>query len=57
MESGAFLANSFDDAQNGFLFKSGQAAGGANANALTKQPDNFIDPFRFDSQAVQWLRF
>jgi hypothetical protein len=56
MESGAFLANSFDDAQNGFLFKSGQAAGGANANPFAKQPDNFIDLAGFDSQAVQRLR-
>jgi hypothetical protein len=56
MESGALLANGFNDAQNGVLVQSSQTAGGANANTLTKQPDNFIDLFGFDSQAVQRLR-
>ena len=36
MEPAALLANGFNDAQNGVLVKSGQPAGGANANALTK---------------------
>ena len=56
MESGALLANGFDDAQNCFLFEAGQTANGTDADALTKQPDNFIDLLGFNSQAVQRLR-
>ncbi|MGD0252137.1 MAG: hypothetical protein ABSC01_05525 [Verrucomicrobiota bacterium] len=56
METGALLANRFNDAQDGFLFQSGQPAGGSYADALTKQPDNIIDLLGFDSQAVQRLR-
>jgi hypothetical protein len=57
MESRALLAHRFKDVQNSFFVKAGQTAGGADADALTKQPHNLINLLGFDSQAVQRLRF
>ena len=56
METGAILANGFEDVQNGFFVKSGQPGCCTDANAFTKQPHNLINLLGFNSQAIQRLR-
>jgi hypothetical protein len=57
MERGTLRANGFKDVQNGFFVESAQAAGGPDANALTKQLNHLMQFAGFDAQAVQRLLF